>query len=747
MASRDEKHEKPPGRIEDSSKLTLGVSFKYWLGDWRRWLRILFLFLVLEIAVLSIEWAQWITPQPSLTLVLILAMLTAWLLNRSRIPVGIIHILALVIGASVTIWQATSVASFGQATIYFAIFLSMLTWVIGYISTWYIIRKQNAWVAVSLGAVAVLVNLSNLPDKYFVFFGLYFIAAIVLIVQNRITKLHYLSVNGEEYSCRGLLYLMVPVLCVGIVAVSLAWIIPEVRAPQLETALATKMLWTRNIEGSRLNFFAPVLAKQPKTTSRAREFLYFGSKWHQESQVHFIVSSTHPSYWQVQVYDTYTSGGWTNSPTTRHMLEEDVPWDDTEPVSELNTLTYTVETRIKTDVMLTAGEFISSDTPVLVHVGAGDVIAVTIPRLFKPEDRYTVTSSVSSATPDDLSVVGAEYPQSVRDSYLQLPPDFPESIRELSARITQNAITPYDKIVDINNYLSLIPYEEGVEAPPWGTDGVEHFLFTQKSGYCVYFASAMAVMLRSVDVPSRLVVGYLPGDSDGGTGVYTLRDKHYHTWPQVYFPGYGWVDLEATPIAHNEVAIETPWVSGQSIQESLQPDFWLIWAETYVNQQGILGAGIGEETVQTELTNPRWAFADVVGTVLLWILIVVAVVILLLIPVLFIRSAFYRWLWSVIRVDSASLVYSKLCALGSLAKIGPRPQQTPLEYTAELTSEFPPQAEALNKVMQTYVEKRFGGREGRLGLMEEAELLKSRRDAYNAILKRLNLFNILSHRR
>ena len=773
MASNGKKQEKQSYFVEESqTQTTLGTSFKSRLGNWHGWLNIILLLVVLGIAVLSIEQARWITPQPSLTLVLILAMLTTWLLVRSRLPNAAINILALVLGVVVTVWQvynlapppetsssinqliialqslwqATSTAMPSKETIYFAVFITLLTWVIGYVSMWFMLRRQNAWVAVSLGAVVILVNLSNLPEKHYIFFGFYFIAAMLLIAQTRLVKQYnLLQKHGASFPKRGLLYFMASLLCLGILAVSLPWIIPDIRVPQLETMLATKMLWKHDIEGSQLNFFSAVPAKQPSSISSTRRDLLFGEGWHQGNQVHFVVSSKRPSYWRVHVYDTYTSQGWTNCPTSKYMLEQEVPWGEAETLSDRSTITYMVTTNLKTDVILTAGGFISSDTPVLVHVSGEDVIAVTTPRLLRPEEHYTATSSISSEKPINLSGAGEGYPHFIRDNYLQLPPEFPERIRELSESITKEAKSPNDKVLAIHNYLSQIPYEEEVQAPPQGIDGVEHFLFTQKSGFCLYFASAMATMLRSVDVPSRLVVGYLPGDPGDDTGKYVLRDKHYHAWPQAYFPGHGWVDLEATPSTDIEVNIETPWVSSDIIEEWQEWDTSLAW-ETLGTWEEPGEIIIDEASKNTYTMRPRSIFANVMRWTLLSILGGIVLSILSLSPILALRSAFYRWLWFVDGADCASVVYAKMCALASLVKLGPKPQQTPLEYANELTSKFPLQAEALDNITQAYVNSRYGHR-GELGLFEEAKIFKARCDVFDILLKRLGLIKKLFHRR
>jgi transglutaminase-like putative cysteine protease len=554
-----------------------------------------------------------------------------------------------------------------------------------------------------------------------------------------------LSERGTGYSGRSFLYLMAPLLCLVILAASISWIVPEVRVPQLETMIATRMLWKHDIEESRFNFFAKIPAKQPLNTSSTSRDLLFKKKWHQGEQIDFVVNSQIPAYWQVHIYDTYTSRGWTGTETERYMLEKGAKWCDPGAGSSLGRMTYTVTTNQKTDLLLMAGRFISSDTTVLLHESGGDIFLVTTPRLLRPDERYTVTSIISSPSPASLSGAGTAYPRYIQDDYLQLPPDFPESVRQLSKSITEEAKTPYEKVIAIDDYLSQIPYEDEVKPPPQGTDGVEHFLFTQKSGYCLHFASAMAVMLRSVGVPSRLVVGYLPGEPGNDVGEYILRDKHYHTWPQAYFLGYGWVDLEATPSVDSEVTIETPWITGQVTEGPEPQDAWLEW-EMYYAWQGMGYPGPDTAGEKTEIWNRRWHYSDVLGKSLLYILGGAFLIALIVSPILALRSRFHRWLWIVIRSESASMVYARMCVLASMVRLGPRPQQTPLEYNAELTSQFPSQAEALNIITQAYVENRFG-RRGKLGLFEEAKLLKARRSVFDMLLKRLGFLKKLFYRR
>ncbi len=110
---------------------------------------------------------------------------------------------------------------------------------------------------------------------------------------------------------------------------------------------------------------------------------------------------------------------------------------------------------------------------------------------------YEVTSIFPFGSEDQLRSAGTFYPEWVVGRHIALPADVPQRVRQLSRDITKDALTPYDKAVAIENYLRTLEYSTEIEAPPFGTDAVDHFLFTLKKGYSEYFASAMAVKLRS----------------------------------------------------------------------------------------------------------------------------------------------------------------------------------------------------------------------------------------------------------
>lgn len=129
----------------------------------------------------------------------------------------------------------------------------------------------------------------------------------------------------------------------------------------------------------------------------------------------------------------------------------------------------------------------------------------------------------------------------------------PDSITKLAKQVTRGAANPFDAAVDLQSYFrdgqftysEDTPVKQGYDGS--GLDMVETFLKT-KSGYCVHFASAMAVMARTLGIPSRIAVGFLPGTqvTPGSTSTWTVTSNDLHTWPELYFQGLGWVPFEPT---------------------------------------------------------------------------------------------------------------------------------------------------------------------------------------------------------
>ena len=176
-----------------------------------------------------------------------------------------------------------------------------------------------------------------------------------------------------------------------------------------------------------------------------------------------------------------------------------------------------------------------------------DVEAVFSQDTVAQGDAYAVSGLTSTAGPDQLRSAGDVYPTWVSDRYLPLPETVTERTRELAGQLAAGQSNAFDTAVAVEEYVrSTITYNEGIDAPPANQDVVDFVLFESQEGYCEYYASAMAVLLRIEGIPSRVVGGYYPAPFDPNEGGYLYREKNAHLWVEAFFPGYGWIPFEPT---------------------------------------------------------------------------------------------------------------------------------------------------------------------------------------------------------
>lgn len=147
----------------------------------------------------------------------------------------------------------------------------------------------------------------------------------------------------------------------------------------------------------------------------------------------------------------------------------------------------------------------------------------------------------------------SDYPSEVQQLYLQLPPNLPARISTLAQQVTAQDVSEYDKVVGIETYLqeNYTYATQGIPVPGPGQDYVDQFLFDSSKGYCNNFSSSMAVMLRTLDIPTRWVTGFTYGKQDfnytGPESRFVIRNADAHSWVEVYFPKVGWVPFDPTP--------------------------------------------------------------------------------------------------------------------------------------------------------------------------------------------------------
>jgi len=223
---------------------------------------------------------------------------------------------------------------------------------------------------------------------------------------------------------------------------------------------------------------------------------------------------------------------------------------------------------------------------------------------FHPITVYQATSSLPVLAPDRLRRASGSYPPSVSLNYLQLPQRVDARLRTLARDITASKSNNYDRALAVEQYL-LRNYGYTLEMPRVPPrDPLANFLFERRQGHCEYFASAMAVMLRTLDIPSRIVNGFRGGDFNDLTSSYVVRARNAHSWVEVYFPDAGWVPFDPTPAA---AITGNPTWNRFMLYLDAASEFWREWVVNYdFSHQRLLEEQAGRSSRHVALNTTEW---------------------------------------------------------------------------------------------------------------------------------------------
>jgi len=174
-----------------------------------------------------------------------------------------------------------------------------------------------------------------------------------------------------------------------------------------------------------------------------------------------------------------------------------------------------------------------------------DTFSMAIPAILRKGTVYSVLSEIREIRGRPS---GGNEGYTGDEVYLQLPPSIPDRVKALGGYLTRGIDDDYKKAEAIEDYLiNNYRYTLDTLLRELGDDPVDEFLFETKEGHCELFATSMAIMLRSVGVPSRLATGFFVSRYNPVTGYYEVKMMDAHAWVEAYIDGYGWVTFEPTP--------------------------------------------------------------------------------------------------------------------------------------------------------------------------------------------------------
>lgn len=334
----------------------------------------------------------------------------------------------------------------------------------------------------------------------------------------------------------------------------------------------------------------------------------------------------------------------------------------------------------------------------------GDTEALDPGERVKRYEGYSVIGFIPGFTPEELRAAGTGYPEWVWQQGLQLPsePAVPGSVKAKAVDFAGTATNPYDMAVNIETALrENYTIDYNVPETPPGRDTLDYFLTDLRRGYFDYHASAMAVMLRTLGVPTRLAVGFAVDDSDRNSdGAYVVKSQNSYAWPEVYFQGKGWVAFNPTP-DRPETTVPTVGEAPPESLEGLDPGilkFLPVGGDPLINvpegadvngsaEGGGISLGGGSTGVDWVVIATLAFIAAMIGAIAL------------------------GWQRSVSGMPYAQQVWEKTVRLASWGGAPPAPGQTPHDYARRLGNRFRDVQRDLPALADAYTKSRFGHKE------------------------------------
>ncbi len=359
---------------------------------------------------------------------------------------------------------------------------------------------------------------------------------------------------------------------------------------------------------------------------------------------------------------------------------------------------------------------------------------------------YTVATSLVEAPEESLRQDPLVYDAAIRQTFLQLPSDFDPRIAQLAREATANATNGYDRARAIEQYLKTryfytVDLQRGREPDP-----IVDFLFETRRGHCEYFASAMALMCRSIGLATRLAAGYHLGEYNDVNQTYVVRQADAHAWVEVYFPQTGtWVEFDPTPPSTTARTNRSDWLASVRRYLDALRMFYIDYVIAYdAQRQRMLARDAGSAVAQYQTATQAyvnahrrhfrawlegyayWLYAVVQDgqwmRSVMTILLLVGTALLTLggyllwrrlrrTPRLMFERRWLSWLTPLLRrtlrgdeCQSAVLFYDEMGALLRRAGYRRAPSQTPLEFATAIGFE-----EALT-ITHAYNQARYGAR-------------------------------------
>ncbi|HZW83356.1 MAG TPA: transglutaminaseTgpA domain-containing protein [Candidatus Deferrimicrobium sp.] len=499
--------------------------------------------------------------------------------------------------ASVLSLLAKDFFSLGEVTITLCVMLGV--WCLVYISLKNLVGRGRIIVLFLAGLVAQGLIFSYIDRTTNAANFVYLLSSLMLLSLTRLDKLQqrWMRLNmfgAEDLNIKWGAVSTLLIFCV----VSLAALTPAPRAQMLVQdsrfqVIANLIGGTRStqgsIEGEKGTWSTD---SNQKNNSFEIQPEILGGPWFANNTLVLSVTSSKPIYLRATSKEIYDGKGWDSK-------QKPVTYQ----VGYKGITTEKLEQKIQLAANFSSPVGFGASMPVQVtdlegpySIDGNGAIVLSIPDT-KPGTSYTVVSQVpvlDEVSTKALRNSGNSYPRDISETYLDLPPSIPARVRDLALRITGGKNNPYDKAQALVDYFrdnEEFSYNLKPLPLPPGRDFVDYFLFDSKKGYCTYYSTSMAIMARSIGIPSRWVIGYSSGEFNERTpNIYRVSEMNKHAWVEIYFAGIGWIPFEPTKSFADPLAFQKVPTPQQNPQAGNSPQ--VTTTENSYKYKSLTGVGL-----------------------------------------------------------------------------------------------------------------------------------------------------------
>jgi hypothetical protein len=732
------------------------------------WLALLLLAVAVYSVVLAIVDAHWV-PQSQILLWspvvgLLLGLLVAKL---PRVPQALLHLAACLVGHWFSVWLTAVVAfhvswfvllasikavllggmgalASPNTNVIFFFYLTFLCFFLSYFGCWLVYRAHLPWLVALVYGSIMLVNLYSYTQKDLSYLLVILLAAVLLLIARVQLVAQIVQWKQEGLYTNSAWLHTLTTRCMRIasalvlITLVAAWLLPLHNQPTPRGGFWDSMnnVWN-NLSNGNISLHDPASLLQPYQQAAN----LFGDQLTISNSVHLptgevleYTSSNGPQYLEAMTLDQFDGHTWTtlvdSSSQQSFAPNEPIP-PDVVRSDDMHVVTNIViqQPPISSKNFIFAPPQPSSFTKPVAIYSNGMATAWLQRSPLVAGERYTVTST--QVTANEQSLMEVPLPTAdptfwnndanasiLKVYYEAVPLSISQSATVLQTmhQWTAGANNTYTALKDLEQHLSdthVFTYSTDNPPIPANTDVVDWLLKTH-SGYCTYYASAMIMMARMLNIPTRMVNGFAHGHYDVQHKVWVVDGTDAHSWVQAYFPGYGWIDFDPTP----GFSFPTPVTPPQSPSPTPTPHPLQPTPTTAPKS----GPTPGATPPTTSKNRPTGTFsARNVFMVSMPVLEAISIGALLISLLFFLFALIVHW-WRNLYASSSRVsgLFWRLCWMASCVGLAPRLSQTPYEYSQVLSQQFPERAGALHYLTDLFVRDRWGAPQHLPRAQEEA---------------------------